>query len=154
MAETKLRKIDWAEADELTTHVAAQLSYPENLPDCIVGLARGGLIPAVCLSHKLGLPMEVISLSLRDGQVSSDKDLLEAQLINLDKYNNIAIVDDICDSGKTMHALDIRLNARGHSNIKWCTLLHKTSALFQPKIIGEVINEIDESDWVVFPWED
>ena len=154
MAETKLTKIDWAEADELTTHVAAQLSYPENLPDCIVGLARGGLIPAVCLSHKLGLPMEVISLSLRDGKVSSDKELLEAQLINLDKYNNIAIVDDICDSGKTMHALDIRLNARGHSNIKWCTLLHKTSALFQPKIIGEVINEIDESDWIVFPWED
>ena len=139
MAETKLRKIDWAEADELTTHVAAQLSYPENLPDCIVGLARGGLIPAVCL---------------HDGKVSSDKELLEAQLINLDKYNNIAIVDDICDSGKTMHALDIRLNARGHSNIKWCTLLHKTSALFQPKIIGEVINEIDESDWIVFPWED
>ena len=154
MAAGQLRHISWSELDELTTHVGAQLSYDENIPQCIVGLSRGGLVPAVRLSHMLNLPLEVINLSLRDLKTSTDMELFTTQLANLDKYSSIAVVDDICDSGKTMHVLDIHLQDRGHNNIKWCTLLHKTTSIFSPSIIGETIKEIDNSEWVVFPWEE
>jgi len=154
VAESKLRHINWSEVDELTTHVAAQLSYPENLPDCIVGLSRGGLIPAVRLSHILGVPLECINLSLRDSKISGSQELFKAQLDNLDKYNNIAVIDDICDSGKTLHVLDIHLQDRGHSNIKWCALTSKSTAMFTPTIVGEEIKEIDNHKWIVFPWEE
>tara|TARA_R110000796_G_scaffold3035_16_gene11673 strand:- start:17007 stop:17468 length:462 start_codon:yes stop_codon:yes gene_type:complete len=153
MAESKLRVLPWAEHDELVTHISAQLCTMDP-PDVIVGIARGGLIPAVRLSNILGIPMETINLSLRDSKISGSVELFEAQVKNLDKYSSIAIVDDICDSGKTMHVLDIHLQDRGHKNIKWCTLLHKTSAMFTPAIIGETIKEINHNDWIVFPWED
>jgi len=143
----KPRHISWDEFGELTSHVAAHLSY--DVPDCIVGLARGGLVPAVRLSHILGIPMVSVNLSLRDNQIATDLDLSQ-----LAKYNNIAVIDDICDSGKTLHVLDLHLQDLGIANIQWCTLLHKTSAMFKPAIIGETIKEIDSSQWVVFPWEE
>ena len=131
--------------------MAANLSY--DLPDCVVGLARGGLIPSVMLSNTLGIPMECINLSLRDSKVSGSLELFESQLKNLDKYKNIAVVDDICDSGKTFHVLDIHLQDRGHHNIRWCALTSKTTSMFNPTIVGEVIKEANDSDWIVFPWE-
>jgi hypoxanthine phosphoribosyltransferase len=36
-------------------------------PDYIVGLTRGGLVPAVMLSHYLDVPMHSLGVSLRDG---------------------------------------------------------------------------------------
>ena len=149
--EPKLRHLSWSDIEELTTYVAANLSY--DVPDCVVGLARGGLIPSVMLSNTLGIPMECINLSLRDSKVSGSVELFEAQLRNLDKYKNIAVVDDICDSGKTFHVLDIHLQDRGHHNIRWCALTSKTTSMFNPTIVGEVIKEANDSDWIVFPWE-
>ena len=72
----------------------------------------------------------------------------------LHKYKNIAVVDDICDSGKTFHVLDIYLQDAGFTNIQWCTLYSKATSMFNPTIIGETIKEIDNSQWVVFPWEE
>jgi hypoxanthine phosphoribosyltransferase len=35
-------------------------------PDYIVGLTRGGLVPATMLSHYLDVPMHALKVSLRD----------------------------------------------------------------------------------------
>jgi len=145
LKEPKL--VSWDEFGELSSSLAAHLSY--DVPDCIVGLARGGLVPAVRLSHMLNIPMISLNLSLRD-----DKALGGLDLSQLDKYNNIAVVDDICDSGKTFHVLDIHLQEYGFTNIQWCTLYSKATSMFKPTIIGEVIKEIDNSQWIVFPWEE
>jgi len=68
----------WSDIDELidilAEKVATELPHIEN----IHGIARGGLVPAVMLSHKLDLPYtEIIS-------------------------TNTLVVDDICDSGETL----------------------------------------------------
>ncbi len=36
-------------------------------PDYVVGLTRGGLIPAVMISHYFNVPCETLKISLRDG---------------------------------------------------------------------------------------
>ena len=144
MKEPKL--VSWGEFGELTSALAAHLSY--DVPDCIVGLARGGLVPSVRLSHILNIPMISLNLSLRDSKVGN------LDLSELAKYNNIAVVDDICDSGKTFHVLDIHLQGAGFTNIQWCTLYSKATSMFKPTIVGEEIKEIDNSQWIVFPWEE
>jgi hypoxanthine phosphoribosyltransferase len=144
LKEPKL--VSWGEFGELTSALAAHLSY--DVPDCIVGLARGGLVPAVRLSHILNIPMISLNLSLRDSKVGN------LDLSELAKYNNIAVVDDICDSGKTFHVLDIHLQDAGFTNIQWCTLYSKATSMFKPTIVGEEIKEIDKSQWIVFPWEE
>jgi hypoxanthine phosphoribosyltransferase len=100
-------------------------------PDYIVGLTRGGLVPAVMISHYFNIPMHTLSVSLRDSVVDSESNLWMAEdalgpqtperyinnendigeilgaasdLLELGStYKNILIVDDINDSGATIN---------------------------------------------------
>ena len=66
----ELRKIiSWSDYDELVSSIASQLGDWE--PDAIVGLTRGGLVPAVSLSHRYNAKLYCLNISLRDGKASS-----------------------------------------------------------------------------------
>ena len=70
--------ITWEQVDTLVTILKHKVL--DKLPEIgsVMGIARGGLIPAVMLSHKLGVPYT-----------------------NLVDPNTL-VVDDICDSGVTI----------------------------------------------------
>ena len=51
----------------LVQELCRQISRSEWRPDYIVGLTRGGLLPAVMISHYFGIPMRSLNISLRDG---------------------------------------------------------------------------------------
>ena len=70
--------ITWEQVDTLVTILKHKVL--DKLPEIgsVMGIARGGLIPAVMLSHKLGVPYT-----------------------NLVDPNTL-VVDDICDSGVTL----------------------------------------------------
>ena len=94
-------------------------------PDYIVGITRGGLIPAVMISHYLGVPMKSLDVSLRDGgdcvsncgmaedalgypkQERSVADKTDTAGVSLlkerDTFKNILVVDDINDTGATFN---------------------------------------------------
>lgn len=143
------------EISELTRQVAGQLLSQKVKVDCVVGLARGGLIPAVQLSHLLDVPMVSVNISLRDDRVETN--LYEPRTLRqLDKYKHVAVIDDISDSGRTMHAVDVILSDNsmyGPDLVTYCSLFHKTSSIFCPKVIGETIAEVNNNQWIVFPWE-
>ena len=96
----ELRKIiSWSDYDELVSSIASQLGDWE--PDAIVGLTRGGLVPAVSLSHRYNAKLYCLNISLRDGKASS----AGFDWRRLEKYENILIVDDINDSGATFNLI-------------------------------------------------
>jgi uncharacterized protein len=91
-------------------------------PDYIVGLTRGGLIPAVMISHYLNIPMYPLSVSLRDSETGPESNLWMAQdalghtdktidpmlddpmsLLQEGRVKDILIVDDINDTGATFN---------------------------------------------------
>jgi len=99
-------------------------------PDYIVGLTRGGLIPAVMISHYLNVPMHALSVSLRDNDTAPESNLWMAEdalgpnsrerfienpadvagileaasdLLENGTYKEILIVDDINDTGATFN---------------------------------------------------
>ena len=65
--------IDWDTYNEAIDKLAVQISDSGFKPSFIICIARGGLIPAVLISHELGLKYT---------------DLI---------YPNTLVVDDICD---------------------------------------------------------
>jgi hypoxanthine phosphoribosyltransferase len=114
----------------LVGKIAREIAIGPWKPDYIVGLSRGGLIPAVMLSHYLNIPMWTLNVSLRDGDskesnlwmaedalgpqsrerlVSDENDIagiLSAASELLEQgetYKNILIVDDINDQGTTLN---------------------------------------------------
>lgn len=115
----------------LVAKICRDVNLSQFKPDYIVGLSRGGLVPAVMISHYLNVPMYSLSVSLRDSDVGPESNLwmaedalgpnsrerfvedendvgaiLEAASNLLEEggtYKNILIVDDINDTGSTFN---------------------------------------------------
>ena len=96
----------------------------------LFGLQRGGLIPAVMLSHKLEIPMT-------KGTISPDT----------------LIIDDICDSGVTL-ANYFEKHQDEYSfpfELKTACLHYKPhTSVFEPTLYSK---KWDKDDWIVYPWE-
>jgi xanthine phosphoribosyltransferase len=103
-------------------NIMRKLSADQWRPDYIVGITRGGLIPATMLSHYLQVPLQTLNVSLRDNELGPESNLWMAEeAFGYVPYNGteipapadrvttdpllrkkILIVDDINDSGATL----------------------------------------------------
>jgi hypoxanthine phosphoribosyltransferase len=118
-------ELRWEDIEEAVIHLASFLK--EQDVKYVVGVPRGGLIPAVMISHQSGIPLTTL-------------DKLEVLGISKEQ---VAIVDDISDSGVTL-ALFI---TQGYTVV---TLCHKFTC---PIEVSNFKYQVQETDWVVFPWE-
>jgi len=117
--------LTWKEIDTLVTILKYKVL--DKLPeiDSVTGIARGGLIPAVMLSHKLGVPY--------------------TQAVG----PNTLVVDDICDSGVTLKdapgvytaTLHYKSSAISKPNVYASLLLNENQWISYPW-------ETDEADMV------
>ncbi len=132
-------------------------------PDLIVGLARGGVVPAVQLSHYLDIKMHSLSVSLRDHVDTVSDHALSEMAFN---GTNILVIDDINDSGNTFNWVkkdwqsnicpdDSRWQKEiWHRSLKFASLITNESSAFTADYEGSTMNRIDQADiWYVFPWE-
>ena len=117
--------ITWGDIDDAVERLAINITNSNTEIMAIGGLPRGGLIPAVILSHKMNIPF-----------------VSQAYLAQIP--GNILIVDDICDTGKTLKRFKFE------SNIYTATLHYKTSAEYEPHFWWRLA---PENEWVVYPWE-
>lgn len=117
-------------------------------PDYIVGIKRGGLVPAVALSHFMKIPMNVITYQTRDG--SKILDLTE--MCTLNPESKILIVDDICDSGDTFKEVNEAV-FNSYKNIRFCSLFYNIRQGFLVNYFARKIDRYKNSNWIVFPWE-
>lgn len=119
--------------------------------DRIIGVTRGGAIPAIMLSHSLGVPVQFIeAISYDDNQQRSNSVFINtAMLHSIDHYNthHCLIVDDIYDSGSTMN----KLHALFPNAQKAVLITKETDHIIAYDMLS---TETAPADcWVVFPWE-
>lgn len=130
--------------------LTAQLKNKEF--DLIVGINRGGCLPAVCLSHSLGIPCTQIDYSTRDG-VNIHPTSLYGFFENLtDKYKKLLIVDDLIDSGTAMTKIISVVKVFTEPTI--ATLLHNTDIeLGVDHYYGTAYSRSLEKRYFDFWWE-
>ena len=154
----------WADVEKQTQEILRQLHLDDWRPDYIVGLTRGGLIPANLISQYLEVPMETLKVSLRDGRhVENNTRMAE----DATQYKKILIVDDINDSGATLNWIkqdwqssclpyDERwLNDIWNVNVRIATLFDNESSKSELTVnySAVTINKAEEDVWIDFPWE-
>lgn len=122
-------------------------------PDFLIGVGRGGLVPAVYLSHATGLP--TLSCDLSAGVKDFADDVL-VRLAERTRGNaHLLFVDDINDSGRTILLLRERLAAAGAvpGSVRFATLLDNIVSTARVEYSARAIDRTHVKDWFVFPWE-
>ena len=119
----------------------------------IIGVGRGGLVPAVYLSHATGLPMLSVDFS------SHVVDFADAPLVRLAARTRtgerLLFLDDINDSGRTIANLRGALaDAEAQpGGIRFATLMDNVRSTQRVEYHARTIDRSVTKDWFIFPWE-
>jgi hypoxanthine phosphoribosyltransferase len=122
--------------EEISTRVnelAAQISkdYADVDEIVLIGVLKGSFIFLADLSRRLSIPrhIEFIAVSSYEhGSVRSGAVRLVMDVRRPIEGKHVLIVEDIVDTGHTLHYLIDMLGSRGAASIRTCTLLHKEHA--------------------------
>jgi len=147
-----LTPVDQPEFQTAIHYIAARLRESEWAPHFIIGVGRGGLTPAVYLSHASGCPMLSVDYS------SAVPDFAAELLVKLAKRSTaerMLFVDDINDSGSTIAHLRAELIAAGAEmgNIRFAVLIDNVVSKERVDYRFRTIDRSVNKDWFVFPWE-
>ena len=155
----------WQDVERQTQEILRQLQRDAWMPDYVVGLTRGGLVPANLISQYLSVPMECLKVSLRDDAAQPESNLWMAE----DAYEGkkILIVDDINDSGATLTWIkqdwqsscfptEPHWNLVWGNNVRVAVLCDNEASASELNVSYSAVdlNKAEEDVWIVFPWED
>lgn len=130
---------------------AVSHDYAEAGEIVLVGVLRGAFIFLADLARRLSVPSRVDFIALASyehGSIPSSGVRLVLDLRSNVARRHVLIVEDIVDSGRTLHYLLKMLRARGPASIKTCVLTHKPARLDLEVPLDYVGFEIPDR-WVV-----
>lgn len=171
-----IRKIDMNYYQKLVSKICRDIAITDWRPDYIVGIVRGGLLPAVMVSHYFNIPMYTLNVKLRDHEECESNLWMSEDAFGylpgehtLEDYKheakNILLVDDINDSGATINWImndwqssclpkNERWNSVWNHNVKFATVFDNSAS--KSKVIIDFIGEDvvkSKKDWIEFPYE-
>jgi len=140
----------WSEAHEIMLKVAEKIRHDGFEPDTIVGLARGGLVPARVLSDLL--EQSNLSTIRTECYVGTDKSkskpVLSEQLSVRVEGQSVLLVDDVADTGRSLKLAKKHIAESGAREIRIVALFKKPWSILRPDY-----SAAETSQWVVFPWD-
>lgn len=115
-------------------------------PTLVGGFARGGLLPAVMMSHYWNIPMIPLRFSTRDFA----HDYLDS-LRDEVKEHKFLVVDDIVDSGETFNIFKKKMEGL---NWKSSALIYNLGQdVYDVDYYAREVNKVEENIWIVFEYE-
>jgi hypoxanthine phosphoribosyltransferase len=122
-------------------------------PDFLIGIGRGGLVPAAYLSHRLGIAM--LSVDISSGEPGFADELLDKLATKIRNGERLLIIDDINDSGTTIASLRAALEAQGadRAHLRVAVLIDNVSSRATAEYWSRRIDRRNDKSWFVFPWE-
>lgn len=119
-----------------------KLSEQIDKPDIIVGITRGGVVPARLLCKYLGVK-DMYCISVR--KAGDERKVVTEISDNLDK--NVLLVEDMLESGKSLIVAKQYLESKG-AKVKTACLYTMAISQLEPDFYLQQVEEVQE-----FPWE-
>ena len=117
-------------------------------PDCIVGIGRGGLVPAVYLSDRLQVKeMYATKVDFYAGKKRGRRPVISQRPPLKRIQGNVLLVDDVADTGETLLAVKKLLSEHARS-IKTATLHYKPHSKLKPDFFVQTTTK-----WIVYPYQ-
>ncbi|HYA10817.1 MAG TPA: phosphoribosyltransferase [Thermoplasmata archaeon] len=154
MAELpRCRRATWPEVERWADGVVERVRAAGSRPEAIVGLTRGGWVPARLLGDRLGVH-RLVSLRVQHWGVTAARDgqaRLTEGLSGEVGGEAVLVVDDITDTGESLRLASEHVRAARPRSLETAAFVHIAHAKFVPTYYAEEIPR-DAWVWVVFPW--
>jgi hypoxanthine phosphoribosyltransferase len=143
-------------------------------PDAVIGLYRGGIFPAIVIEDYLRsnniktfhFPLHCQSYDANAAESTSSDvkvvDFPEYIIATMPEWKNVLIVDDICDTGKTLEAVKAKLLSYSPTTAEYdCNYnpydIRTACLIWKPAVCSTSptwwIKEAAADEWIVFPHE-
>lgn len=148
----KARIVSWADIEDWCDRIRHRV-MEDFEPDTIIGIARGGLVPARILSDRMWIK-NLLSVKTEHWGITATRDgkaTLKENLNGTLEGKNVLLIDDITDTGESLRIASEHVKSNKPASMKTATMLHITRSGFVPDYYAE---EVDEKGWTwfIFPW--
>ncbi len=153
MPRVPVKIVTWEEIVEWSWGLAKKIKESGYRPDIIVGIARGGLVPARLLCDFLGVEnfLSIQSQHWTEAAKVSEKALIKFEYVVDLSGMKVLLVDDIVDTGDSM------ILAKNFIESRWRPAELKTAALQWISPVAKIkpdfyFVEVREWVWFQYPW--
>lgn len=142
--------LTWAGFESATQELARVVFDSGFDPEIIIGVARGGMIPAGALTYALGVKLtDAINVEFYTDVAETLPDpILLAPMLDIESIRGrrLLVVDDVVDSGRTL-ALVLQLLRGFGAEVRSAVIYAKPTTVVEPDFAWKRTNQ-----WIVFPW--
>jgi len=142
--------LSWDQIYRLLLKLAEAVRKSGFEPEVIVGVSRGGWIPARIMSDLLETPkLANVTAEFYVGVAETKRDPTITQPVSVSVNDKkVLVVDDVADTGESLKLVNLHLKNQGASEIKIATIYYKPWSIIVPHYY-----EKETRCWIVFPWE-
>lgn len=142
--------LTWEVFGEASRYLSQEIVDSGWFPELIVGVARGGLIPAGAIGYAIGVKaMGAINVEFYTdiGETLPEPLVLSPQL-DMDSLagKRVLVVDDVADSGKTLD-LVVNLLKETAAEVRSAVIYTKPTTIFEPDFSWKKTDQ-----WINFAW--
>jgi hypothetical protein len=140
----------WGKIESIAKKVSEKIKKEKFRPDVVIGVARGGVVPARLLCDFLHIK-DFLSLKAEHWGITATKNG-KASIkygLNIDLTGkNVLLVDDVTDTGESIELSKEHVKRLNPKTIKTATLYHLKGSKYVPDFFGLE----HEWVWIIFPW--
>ncbi|MEU3455289.1 phosphoribosyltransferase family protein [Micromonospora sp. NPDC006766] len=152
--------LGWDDITAIADRIADEVRA-DKVPDVLVGVLRGGVVPAVLLAHALGVrtvrAVEVLHTTADcvDAVKSAAPQVANATSLGNLTGADVLLVDDIAGSGDTVARTVELVRTAGAARVRTAIFVVNAGNWRRPQEPGQALTYIGTvvDGWVVFPWE-
>ncbi|MBN2459872.1 phosphoribosyltransferase [Candidatus Woesearchaeota archaeon] len=140
--------VSFEELVTLCKELAEKVRKSKFKPDVMIGISRGGWVPARFLSEYLGVELLAsIGVKSYDDCKKHCKPYVFEDLGLKVKGLKVLVVDEVVDTGESLEVVKEYLDSFSPSEVKFAVLHCKPWSKFKPDFS---VRQTDK--WVVYPW--
>ncbi|MBE6478386.1 MAG: phosphoribosyltransferase [Propionibacteriaceae bacterium] len=142
--------LTWEGFGAATRELAQTIVDSGFVPEIVIAVARGGMIPGGALTYAIGVKLtDAINVEFYTDIAKTLPDpILLAPLLDTEsiKDKRLLVVDDVVDSGRTMELVIDLLKGYG-ADVRSAVLYTKPTTVIQPDYSWR-----NTDRWIAFPW--
>ena len=152
--------LGWSQIAEIGGEICERVRR-DGVPTVVVGVLRGGMVPAVMACHRLGLRdlrgVDVRHTSSDEVDATKTPEPIELRVSTLGRLAgaDVLVMDDIAGSGATVRAAARLAIERGAARVRTAVcVVNRLNWTDETEPI-DALNYIgtEVKGWVIFPWE-